>query len=1040
MTSIPPNKENTLTWLHISDLHLCPEHTGWDTDHVLGDLTKDLCRLRETHDGLSPDLIFVTGDIAYGAKPGCGSMENQYMIAGLFLEGLLKECGIAKERLFLVPGNHDVDKSRILTSTTEWLSGRSLENVEDLLHCANPDNGEWGSIEKRMIQYRSFVDDILIADHIDLDSRFIYGKKVAVNGLQVGIAGFNTAWSSTGNGESEKGHLWFGGRWQSLFLEKELKDCALTIGLGHHPGNWFRPSEDPSVTETIKRTFDFYLHGHEHRGWLENDPETSHCRVAAGAVYVRKDKIGQCSYNIVRLDLSNSEIKKGTIWFRRYDTDGGGAWVSKEIPSKTKADGSAEFSLGEKVSPPLATQAQGPVETPPPSLSPSEERGVYGRDAEIRDLAAAVRTCSLVAVAGLAGIGKTWIINEVLEFSLQGAYQIRRFRLDEGWGIDELYSLMAVDLGLTDAERNLLPLMLKSGNWSQLVKKAVKVGPVAFHLGRADNLFRNGRLIDQAIFVFFKIITEQVPNIRIVLEGRKAPSRDLFPKKNYTIQSIEGLTMPAVQAFFAKPEPVRMPGVGWKLNEEEAQTIFERLGGADRKSTMAHPLGMRLLAVLAKDMNKKPLEVLATRPERLYEDLERELFQELFNYLSPGRQKLLALASLYRGEIPDGHVDALNTEVGEREGFHDLRERFLIQAAKGEDYYYVHDLIAELTRRRIEKQGQDLDKAHGAIAELWLKQVRGATHVSEPKRRAATEALYHILQSGRYGLIADLPPRMIRAGNLIRQIQSLSNQLFGQGQFEALRNVLEFLVAYDPSDHKSHRFLGETIERLEGEGHQDAYDHHRQAHLLNQEFPQYLANLGRWWLVRNEPELFLSHLKSLPPEVRMKAADDHVVAIQCLCLEKAGQSGEASILRQQQIDAKSNNAVFYNDEAQYLLGQYEADGDAQHLEKALAILAKAQQCGAANNYTLAIQCLCLEKAGKGGEASILRQQQIDAKSNNAAFYNDEAQYLLGQYGADGDAQHLEKALAILAKAQQCGAADNYTLAIQNKILKVRMCI
>ena len=962
MTSkdIPPNKENTLTWLHISDLHLCPEHTGWDADHILDGLTKDLSRLREAHNGLSPDLIFITGDIAYGAKPECGSMEDQYVTAGIFLEGLLKECGIAKERLFLVPGNHDVDKDGILPSTTEWLAGRSLENVEDLLQHAALDKGEWEGVSKRMMQYRVFVDDILVAGHINLDSRFIYGKKVQVNGLQVGIAGFNTAWSSAGKGESEKGQLWFGGRWQSLFLEKKLENCALTIGLGHHPGNWFRPSEDPSVTETIKQTFDFYLHGHEHRGWLKNDPETSHCRVAAGAVYVRKDKIGQCSYNIVRLDLSNSGVKKGTIWFRRYDTDNGGAWVSKEIKGKTKADGSAEFSLGEKVSSPLNTQAQELAEVPPSSLSPSEERGVYGRDAEIRDLATAVQTCSLVAVAGLAGIGKTWIINEVLEFFLQGAYQVRRCRIEEGWGIDEIFSLMASDLGLTDAERTLLPLMVKSGNWSQLVKKALKAGPVAFHLGRADYLFRDGRLIDQAIFDFFKILAEQVPNIRIILEGRKAPSRELFPKKNYTVQSIKGLAVPALHAFFAKPEPVHMPGVGWELTEEEAQAIFKRLGGADRQGAMAHPLGMRLLAVLARDMNKTPPEVLVTRPERLYEDLERKLFLELFNHLSSGRQKLLALASLYRGEIPDGHVDALNAEVNEPEGFHGLRERFLIQAAKGEDYYYVHDLIAELTRRRIEKQEQELDKAHGVLAELWLKQVRGASHVSEPRRRAATEALYHILQSGRYNLIADLPPQMIRAGNLIRQTQGLSNQLFGQGELEALRNVLEFLVAFDPNDHKSHRFLGETIERLEGKGHQDAYHHHWQAHLLNQEFPQYLANLGRWWLARNEPELFLNHLKSLPPEVRMKAANDHVIAIQCLCLEKDGKGGEASTLRQQQIEAKSKNAVFYNDEAQYLLGQYEADGDAQHLEKAQDILEKAQKCGAANDYTLACQKRILE--------------------------------------------------------------------------------
>ena len=55
----------TVTWLHLSDLHSCKIKTGWDADRVLAALQTDLQLMRERH-GVKPDLIFFTGDAAYG--------------------------------------------------------------------------------------------------------------------------------------------------------------------------------------------------------------------------------------------------------------------------------------------------------------------------------------------------------------------------------------------------------------------------------------------------------------------------------------------------------------------------------------------------------------------------------------------------------------------------------------------------------------------------------------------------------------------------------------------------------------------------------------------------------------------------------------------------------------------------------------------------------------------------------------------------------------------------------------------------------------
>ena len=51
------------TWLHISDLHF-KEGDPYDRDKVLTALLRSLTAF--ARQGWRPDLIFVTGDIAYG--------------------------------------------------------------------------------------------------------------------------------------------------------------------------------------------------------------------------------------------------------------------------------------------------------------------------------------------------------------------------------------------------------------------------------------------------------------------------------------------------------------------------------------------------------------------------------------------------------------------------------------------------------------------------------------------------------------------------------------------------------------------------------------------------------------------------------------------------------------------------------------------------------------------------------------------------------------------------------------------------------------
>src|SRR4051812_45113025 len=90
-----------ITWLHISDFHV-RSGDPYDRDVVLQALVKSVADYHER--GRSPDLIFATGDIAHSGK------RQEYELAEKFFDDLLRAVGLDKSRLFVIPGNHDVDR------------------------------------------------------------------------------------------------------------------------------------------------------------------------------------------------------------------------------------------------------------------------------------------------------------------------------------------------------------------------------------------------------------------------------------------------------------------------------------------------------------------------------------------------------------------------------------------------------------------------------------------------------------------------------------------------------------------------------------------------------------------------------------------------------------------------------------------------------------------------------------------------------------------------------------------------------------------
>ena len=92
-----------LTWLHLSDWH--QKGNDFDRQVVRGALIKDIEKRIDIDSTLAQvDFIVFSGDLAFSGK------QAEYQTAKeFFLDPVLEATGLKRDRLFIVPGNHDLD-------------------------------------------------------------------------------------------------------------------------------------------------------------------------------------------------------------------------------------------------------------------------------------------------------------------------------------------------------------------------------------------------------------------------------------------------------------------------------------------------------------------------------------------------------------------------------------------------------------------------------------------------------------------------------------------------------------------------------------------------------------------------------------------------------------------------------------------------------------------------------------------------------------------------------------------------------------------
>jgi len=327
-----------VSWLHLSDLHL--KDKSYQQDKVLRQLLEDV---KET--GWRPDLVVVTGDITFSARP------DQYRLASDFFDKLLEITGLPKDALFLVPGNHDVDWGKLDKYRKAVFSEPS--EVIEFFHDIEAQEAR-RYVFSKFESYAEFVNTYLVNQNGEPirsfdEDHYFYVHTLDIEAGRIVILGLNSAWASALRFDFEEkkaddeGHLWLGEPQidTALRLAEECK-ADIVIALMHHPFEWLEKCDCDWVEHPMRKKCSVILHGHLHEAIVGRhiEPGNDVVILGAGTTYEKRDH--RNCYCYVSLDLA---ARKGTAYLRRYSPRRGGGWVPDALSYPAAGSDKVSFDI-----------------------------------------------------------------------------------------------------------------------------------------------------------------------------------------------------------------------------------------------------------------------------------------------------------------------------------------------------------------------------------------------------------------------------------------------------------------------------------------------------------------------------------------------------------------------------------------------------------------------------------------------------------------------------------------------------------------------
>ncbi|MBB6241976.1 metallophosphoesterase [Rhodanobacter sp. MP1X3] len=286
--------------LHLSDIHFrepdCLSSATDESAPFRARLTQDVIGLCLA-DSTGVDAILVGGDIAYQGHP------EEYVAAENWLRALAIECNCPPERIYVVPGNHDVDRrvceeSQNLVNAQSAIARADSGVREQTFRTQLRDLGASNALFESLGAYNEFAAKF----GCNVYPKNPYWKYDLELGGDVKLRLYgltSTLISGLGQRDNAPGRLYLSRLQTALIPEPN----TVSMVLCHHPPAWFLDADN--VEDDVNNRAMIQVFGHKHRQRCARLPE--YIRFSAGAVYPDRNELDwKPGYNLIDVEITGS--------------------------------------------------------------------------------------------------------------------------------------------------------------------------------------------------------------------------------------------------------------------------------------------------------------------------------------------------------------------------------------------------------------------------------------------------------------------------------------------------------------------------------------------------------------------------------------------------------------------------------------------------------------------------------------------------------------------------------------------------------------
>jgi len=282
-----------LTLFHLSDIHF-HKASSHDLDESLRhELLRDARRVVKEVGAV--EAILVSGDVAFSGKA------EEYEVARAWLEQLSGETESAIEKVRVIPGNHDVDRSGLgsllLEDARDKLRDLEYNQMNGRLRQYLEDKDSYDLLMRPMENYNRFAGALgcdIRPDHLWWEDDFALndGSALRVRGLHSALLSDHL---DTKRNEHRKMIL------GASQVAMKREDSVAYLCMCHHPPDWLRDAEFVEPSLNARASLQLFGHNHKHDLYTQDG---RFLRLGAGAVHPdRGDDGWEPRYNVLRLSV-----------------------------------------------------------------------------------------------------------------------------------------------------------------------------------------------------------------------------------------------------------------------------------------------------------------------------------------------------------------------------------------------------------------------------------------------------------------------------------------------------------------------------------------------------------------------------------------------------------------------------------------------------------------------------------------------------------------------------------------------------------------